>query len=118
MRFSATATGDRLLPTQLAERARPWLSKVDSLFSARDARGEAGRNALIAFAIRIINAVIAFFSQVFLARWMGGFEYGIYVLVWVTMIISAIFPASAFTRQSSASSPNTGQKAPLRNCAA
>ncbi|MFC5586180.1 lipopolysaccharide biosynthesis protein [Nitratireductor kimnyeongensis] len=87
MRFSATGTGDRLLPTQLAERARPWLTRVDSLISARDARGEAGRNALIAFAIRIVNAVIAFFSQVFLARWMGSFEYGIYVLVWVTMII-------------------------------
>lgn len=87
MRFSATGTGERLLPEQLAARARPWLAKLDTLISARDARGEAGRNALLAFAIRIVNAVIAFFSQVFLARWMGSFEYGIYVLVWVTMII-------------------------------
>nr|WP_246188535.1 lipopolysaccharide biosynthesis protein [Nitratireductor arenosus] len=43
--------------------------------------------SLIAFFIRIVNAVIAFVSQVLLARWMGSFEYGIFVLVWVTMVI-------------------------------
>lgn len=47
----------------------------------------AGRMSLAAFAIRVISAVIAFVSQVLLARWMGGFEYGIFVLVWVTMVI-------------------------------
>ncbi|WP_367717785.1 lipopolysaccharide biosynthesis protein [Nitratireductor sp. GISD-1A_MAKvit] len=87
MRFSATETGERLLPERISARMRPWLSRVDTLMAGRDARSEAGRNALLAFAIRIVNAVIAFASQVFLARWMGSFEYGIYVLVWVTMII-------------------------------
>src|SRR5690606_5460345 len=33
-------------------------------------------------------AAIAFLSQVLLARWMGTFDYGIYVLVWTAMIIA------------------------------
>ena len=32
--------------------------------------------------------VIAFVSQVLLARWMGSFDYGIFVLVWTAMIIA------------------------------
>src|SRR5215510_10875851 len=87
VRFSAATTADRLLPQRLALRARPLLDRVDGLLFGRDARGEAGRISVIAFAIRIVSAVIAFVSQVLLARWMGSFEYGIFVLVWTTMII-------------------------------
>jgi O-antigen/teichoic acid export membrane protein len=57
------------------------------LFTA-DERGEASRMSLIAFSIRVFSAAIAFLSQVMLARWMGSFEYGIFVLVWTTMIIA------------------------------
>ena len=87
MRFSAATTADRLLPHRLALRARPLLDRLDALLFTADERGEAGRMSLIAFAIRVISAVIAFVSQVLLARWMGSFEYGIFVLVWTTMII-------------------------------
>lgn len=87
MRFSAATTADRLLPPGLAERARPWTQKLDSLLFSKGERAEAGRVSIIAFAIRIFSAVIAFISQVLLARWMGSFEYGIFVLVWVTMVI-------------------------------
>jgi O-antigen/teichoic acid export membrane protein len=87
VRFSAATTAERLLPERLALRARPLLGLVDSVLSGADARGAAGRMSLIAFFIRIVNAVIAFVSQVLLARWMGSFEYGIFVLVWVTMVI-------------------------------
>ncbi|WP_157018832.1 lipopolysaccharide biosynthesis protein [Mesorhizobium xinjiangense] len=87
MRFSAVTTVERLLPARLALRARPLLDALEMALLARDARGRAGRMSLIAFSIRIANALIAFVSQVLLARWMGGFEYGIFVLVWVTMII-------------------------------
>jgi O-antigen/teichoic acid export membrane protein len=76
-----------LLPPGLAERARPWTQKLDSLLFSKGERAEAGRVSIIAFAIRIFSAVIAFISQVLLARWMGSFEYGIFVLVWVTMVI-------------------------------
>ncbi len=67
--------------------AQPLLRHADALIFAADERGEAGRMSVIAFAIRIANAAIAFLSQVLLARWMGSFEYGIFVLVWVTMVI-------------------------------
>ncbi|HEU4986989.1 MAG TPA: lipopolysaccharide biosynthesis protein [Rhizobiaceae bacterium] len=87
MRFSAAATAGRLLPERLAARAHPLLAHIDALMSGRDERGAASRMSLIAFAIRILNAAIAFISQVLLARWMGGFEYGIFVLVWVTVVI-------------------------------
>ncbi|GLS30635.1 Membrane protein involved in the export of O-antigen and teichoic acid [Mesorhizobium albiziae] len=87
MRFSAATTAERLLPQRLALRARPFLARVDALLFTADDRGIAGRMSLIAFSIRIFNAVVAFVSQVLLARWMGSFEYGIFVLVWVTMII-------------------------------
>jgi O-antigen/teichoic acid export membrane protein len=80
-------TADRLLPERLAGFARPWLRRADGLLSAPGETSEAQRVALIAFAIRIVNALIAFVSQVLLARWLGPFEYGIFVLVWVTMII-------------------------------
>lgn len=85
MRFSAAMTAERLLPKWLAHRAEPVVSRIDSLISGDS--GAAGRVSLIAFMVRIANAVIAFASQVLLARWMGAFEYGIFVLVWVTMVI-------------------------------
>lgn len=87
MRFSATTTAERILPERLALRARPWLDRLDKVLFTADERGAASRMSLIAFSIRIVSAVIAFVSQVLLARWMGGFEYGIFVLVWTTMII-------------------------------
>lgn len=87
VRFSATTTAERLLPQRLALRARPLLGRVDGLLFSADERGAASRMSLIAFVIRIVSAVIAFVSQVLLARWMGSFEYGIFVLVWTTMII-------------------------------
>ncbi|TKT75495.1 lipopolysaccharide biosynthesis protein [Aquamicrobium sp. LC103] len=87
MRFSAAATADRLLPEQIAARTRPLFDRLDAILLQGGDRGEATRTSLVAFAIRIVSAVIAFVSQVLLARWMGGFEYGIFVLVWTTMLI-------------------------------
>lgn len=88
LRFSAATTADRLLPPDWADRARPLTENIDAVLFSGDERAIAGRMALIAFAIRIFSAVIAFVSQVLLARWMGSFEYGIFVLVWVTMVIA------------------------------
>lgn len=87
MRFSAASTADRLLPEALAARARPHLDRLDAVVFTADDRGQASRTSLTAFAIRIVSAAIALVSQIVMARWMGGFEYGIFVLVWTTMII-------------------------------
>lgn len=71
----------------MARRVRPVLGRIDGLLFGADERGEATRMSLVAFIIRVVSAAIAFVSQVLLARWMGGFEYGIFVFVWTTVII-------------------------------
>ena len=40
-----------------------------------------------AFLIRVVNAGIAFASQILLARWMGQTEYGVYVYVWTWVLL-------------------------------
>lgn len=89
VRFSAAATADRLLPSFLAARARPGLTNLDALlFASGDRHGSAGRASLIAFLIRVLSAVIALVSQVLIARWIGSFDYGIFVMVWTVMVIA------------------------------
>jgi O-antigen/teichoic acid export membrane protein len=39
------------------------------------------------FLIRVANAMLAFGSQVLFARWMGSFEFGIYVYVWTWVLL-------------------------------
>src|SRR5579871_287066 len=39
------------------------------------------------FIIRVLSAAMAYFSQVLLARWMGGSDYGIYVYVWTWVLL-------------------------------
>lgn len=87
MRFSAATTAERLLPQRLALRMRPLLGRVDAVLLSSDERGAAQRMSMVAFAIRIVSAAIAFLSQVLMARWLGSFDYGVFVLVWTTMII-------------------------------
>jgi O-antigen/teichoic acid export membrane protein len=87
VRVSAASAADRFLPKRIATRARPALEQVDRAFFTPGGRGHAGRTSLTAFLIRVASAAIALVSQVLLARWMGGFEYGIFVLVWTTMLI-------------------------------
>lgn len=60
---------------------------MDGLLFGADERGEATRMSLVAFLVRVVSAAIAFLSQVLLARWMGSFEYGIFVFAWTTVVI-------------------------------
>jgi O-antigen/teichoic acid export membrane protein len=39
------------------------------------------------FVLRVASAMLAYVSQVLLARWMGGFEFGIYVYVWTWVLL-------------------------------
>ena len=39
------------------------------------------------FLIRVVSAALAYFSQILLARWMGGSDYGIYVYVWTWVLL-------------------------------
>jgi hypothetical protein len=39
------------------------------------------------FIIRVFSAALAYFSQILLARWMGGSDYGVYVYVWTWVLL-------------------------------
>ena len=77
-----------MLPAALAGHAKPWAERFDGILGDKSVNGQAQRMSLTAFAIRIVSAVIAFASQIMLARWIGEFEYGIFVLVWTAAIIA------------------------------
>lgn len=65
----------RSMLASLVERAAAWRADGGH-------RATAQRTAGAAFLIRVASAAIIYLSQVLLARWMGRFEFGIYVYVW------------------------------------
>jgi O-antigen/teichoic acid export membrane protein len=80
-------TAGKVLPPRFAARLQPAVHRLSATLSATDETSQAQRMAMIAFAIRVISAAIAFVSQIILARMMGDFEYGVFVFVWVIAII-------------------------------
>ncbi len=88
LRFSAASIAAKVLPARYAGIAEPWAKKLDAVLADTSVSGQAQRMSLIAFSIRIISAAIAFVSQILLARWVGQFDYGIFVLVWTAAIIA------------------------------
>ncbi|MCF8477113.1 MAG: lipopolysaccharide biosynthesis protein [Pseudolabrys sp.] len=39
------------------------------------------------FLVRVANAILVLLSQVLLARWMGAFEFGVYIYVWTWVLM-------------------------------
>ncbi|HEY1545273.1 MAG TPA: lipopolysaccharide biosynthesis protein [Xanthobacteraceae bacterium] len=65
----------RISPRAIAARVTAWRRDGSD-------RAVAQRNAGSAFLIRSASAGIIYLTQVLLARWMGRFEFGVYVYVW------------------------------------
>ncbi len=63
------------------------IARVLALFTDGSDSSLVRRLAGAAFLIRVISAAIAFVSQILLARWMGGFEFGIYVYAWTWVLL-------------------------------
>ncbi len=75
------------MATTLSLNVSSLYGKAQALLHGTDERARAQRAALFAFGIRVASAGIAFVSQVFLARWVGAFEFGIFAYVWVWVFI-------------------------------
>ncbi len=73
-------------PAALAA-ARAGLSALKTWLVDGSDHTRAQRNAGAAFLIRLASAAIAYFSQALLARWMGSFEFGVYIYVWTWVLV-------------------------------
>jgi O-antigen/teichoic acid export membrane protein len=63
------------------------LRLAKGLWTGESERSHTGRNAITAFFVRSASAAILYFTQVALARWMGAYDYGIYVFVWTWVLV-------------------------------
>ena len=72
----------------------PWGEKINSvvararaLFADGSDSSLARRLAGAAFLIRVISAALTLVSQILLARWMGSFEFGVYIYGWTWILL-------------------------------
>jgi O-antigen/teichoic acid export membrane protein len=74
----------------IAPRRPPLARLADAIKAARAERSDrsrALRSAGAAFLIRVASAALVYLTQVLLARWMGSFEFGVYVYVWTWVLL-------------------------------
>jgi len=66
----------------------PLLARVRAMLSGGSSEASVTRRlAGTIFLIRVVSAAMAYGSQILLARWMGGSDYGIYVYVWTWVLL-------------------------------
>ncbi|HLL26114.1 MAG TPA: oligosaccharide flippase family protein, partial [Xanthobacteraceae bacterium] len=66
-------------------------ARAKALFSDQSHHSIARRVAGSAFLMRVASAGLAYISQIFFARWMGRFEFGLYVYVWTWLLLLGSF---------------------------
>lgn len=71
-------------PTQSFARA---ITRVKAILSERSDSRLAQLVAGKVFLVRVANAMLALVSQVLLARWMGSFEFGIFIYAWTWVLM-------------------------------
>jgi len=74
-------------PTGAIARLRSALGRVRGRLGGSHEASLTKRLAGTIFIIRVASAALAYFSQIVLARWMGGSDYGVYVYVWTWVLL-------------------------------
>jgi O-antigen/teichoic acid export membrane protein len=80
----ASARPARHALANLATRIQAWRDDASHTSIAQKVAGSA-------LLIRIFSAALVFGSQILFARWMGSFEFGIYVYVWAWVLVIGEF---------------------------
>jgi O-antigen/teichoic acid export membrane protein len=63
------------------------IARLRSLLGGSSEASVTKRLAGTIFIIRVVSAALAYLSQILLARWMGGSDYGVYVYVWTWVLL-------------------------------
>ncbi|THD68498.1 MAG: flippase [Bradyrhizobium sp.] len=63
------------------------IARLRSVLGGSSEASVTKRLAGTVFIIRIVSAAMAYLSQILLARWMGGSDYGVYVYVWTWVLL-------------------------------
>ena len=67
--------------------AMPAIARIKALLTERSDSRLAQLVAGKVFLVRVASALLALVSQVLLARWMGSFEFGVYIYVWTWVLM-------------------------------
>ena len=76
----STDRGAGRLMARVPDSLRVWLTD-------RSDSSRAQRAAGVAFLIRVVSAALLYVSHVLFARWMGSFEFGVFVYVWTWVLL-------------------------------
>src|SRR6202050_5970805 len=63
------------------------LGRLRAMLGGSNEASLTSRLAGTIFIIRVVSAAMAYLSQILLARWMGGSDYGVYVYVWTWVLL-------------------------------
>ena len=64
-----------------------WLERLRGALGGTSEASLTNRLAGTVFVIRVFSAGLAYLSQILLARWMNGSEYGVFVYVWTWVVL-------------------------------